>query len=60
MAKCKYDNERCLCQSCVHRTDGKVCGGRDCKECELMGREMHDIWMCSSYRKEDENGQDHV
>lgn len=53
MYKCPNNNTRCLCQTCAHRTDGKVCAGRMCRECEA-GTCEHDVWLCSGYRKEEE------
>lgn len=54
MYNCLNNNTRCLCQTCAHRTDGKACGGRMCRECEA-GTCEHDVWLCTGYRKEEED-----
>ena len=51
---CPFGNERCLCQTCAHRIDGKACRGRMCQECDFSGGQEPDRWMCSSYMREDD------
>lgn len=53
-SNCPYGNPRCLCQTCSNHVNGGACH-RSCDECQFMGKAIHDIWLCSAYKREEVN-----
>ena len=50
--KCPYGNNRCMCQTC--EASWLNCGESrciDCIECDINKKAVHDIYVCTGYKK---------
>lgn len=54
MEKCKYGNQRCLCQDCTSNAAYEGCKSGYCilcYECEDKGEAVHDVWLCTAHEQ---------
>jgi len=55
--KCKYGNDRCLCQNCKRNAAYENCQSGyciDCFECEDAGKSVHDVYICTGHEQAEE------
>lgn len=53
---CLFGETRCLCKDCESNAALEGCKSGfciDCFECEQAGEKVHDVFLCTGYRKKD-------
>ena len=58
---CEYGNQRCLCQDCKSNAKFDDCKSGfciNCFECEDAGKMVHDMFLCTGYKKREDTNDD--